>query len=56
MLSGKLLSQMGIINLDFERICSEKFNALLQMGEKDTETNHRLGSAKFIVTERIPMS
>jgi hypothetical protein len=40
MLSGKLLSQMGIINLDFERICSEKFKALLQMGERDNETNH----------------
>lgn len=47
---------MGIINLDFERIWSEKFNTLLQRGEKDTEYNHRLGYAKFIVTECIPFS
>jgi G:T-mismatch repair DNA endonuclease (very short patch repair protein) len=53
---GKLLPQMGIINLDFERIWSEKFNTLLQRGEKDTEYNHRLGYAKFIVTECIPFS
>jgi hypothetical protein len=54
-ISGKLVSQMEIINLDFERIWSEKFNTLLQRGEKDTENNHRLGSAKFIVKECVPI-
>jgi hypothetical protein len=39
---------MEIINLSFEQICSEKFNPC--KGEKiNAETNHRLGSAKFIV-------